>query len=73
MKLIFVFGAATSPEEQKSIDTESRQYRDIIQIDVVDSYKNLSYKVRDNTYIKYKVSTNSTFSLKAGLLHTRVD
>ncbi|XP_064091838.1 beta-1,3-galactosyltransferase 5-like [Macrobrachium nipponense] len=44
MKVIFVFGAAASKEEQKIINEESEKYHDIIQTDFVDSYKNLSYK-----------------------------
>nr|XP_053655630.1 LOW QUALITY PROTEIN: beta-1,3-galactosyltransferase 2-like [Cherax quadricarinatus] len=44
MRVIFVFGAAKSADEQKKINEESDTYRDIIQLDFVDSYKNLSYK-----------------------------
>ncbi|KAK8753513.1 hypothetical protein OTU49_000015 [Cherax quadricarinatus] len=44
MRVIFVFGAAKSADEQKKISEESDTYRDIIQLDFVDSYKNLSYK-----------------------------
>ncbi|CAL4068846.1 unnamed protein product [Meganyctiphanes norvegica] len=44
MKVFFVFGAAVSKEEQDVIEKESSQYHDIIQLDFVDSYKNLSLK-----------------------------
>ncbi|XP_066949158.1 beta-1,3-galactosyltransferase 5-like [Macrobrachium rosenbergii] len=44
MKVIFVFGAAATKEEQKIISEESEKYHDIIQTDFVDTYKNLSYK-----------------------------
>lgn len=44
MRVIFVFGAAATQEEQKIISEESEKFHDIIQLDFVDSYKNLSYK-----------------------------
>ncbi|KAK7072114.1 hypothetical protein SK128_014352 [Halocaridina rubra] len=44
MRVIFVFGAASNPKEQNIITEESAKYHDIIQLDFVDSYKNLSYK-----------------------------
>ncbi|XP_042873870.1 beta-1,3-galactosyltransferase 5-like [Penaeus japonicus] len=44
LRIVFVFGAAASQEEQDIINEESEKHHDIIQLDFVDSYKNLSYK-----------------------------
>ncbi|XP_047490635.1 beta-1,3-galactosyltransferase 1-like [Penaeus chinensis] len=44
LRIFFVFGAAASQEEQDIIDEESEKFHDIVQLDFVDSYKNLSYK-----------------------------
>ncbi|XP_064096439.1 beta-1,3-galactosyltransferase 1-like [Macrobrachium nipponense] len=44
LKPLFLIGASRSPEEQQSLERESQAFHDIIQIDVVDSYLNLTLK-----------------------------
>ena len=42
---VFLFGGGWNRTEQGILQTESQQYKDILQEDFVDSYYNLSYKV----------------------------
>ncbi|XP_071538557.1 beta-1,3-galactosyltransferase 1-like [Panulirus ornatus] len=50
MRVIFVFGSAATEEEQRMLSEESKAHHDIIQLDFVDSYKNLSYKVISRSF-----------------------
>jgi len=43
-RLVFLFGTVNSSEGQKKLEEESLQYKDIVQADFFDSYRNLSYK-----------------------------
>lgn len=43
-KLVFLFGATTDEQLQSRVLNESRHFRDIIQEDFLDTYKNLSLK-----------------------------
>ena len=44
MELIFVMGATNDNKVQSLIEHEESQYRDILQEDFIDSYKNMTYK-----------------------------
>ena len=63
----FIFVTASNPEVNEAVARESEQYRDILQLNHVDSYHNLTLSVfgafqffsRDTKYAKYIMKTDS--------------
>ena len=45
MRVFFVFGSSATKREKEIIENERRNYKDIVQTEFRDTYRNLSYKV----------------------------
>jgi hypothetical protein len=60
----FILGLTDHNQTQKQIEEESQTYKDIIQIDMADFYRNLSLKVAGLFYWLYKNCRNIDFLFK---------
>jgi hypothetical protein len=57
MALVFALGYTTNVSVESAIEEESNKHHDIIQEDFIDTYRNLTYKVGNRSWI-YKINSH---------------
>ncbi|XP_071171183.1 beta-1,3-galactosyltransferase 5-like [Mytilus edulis] len=65
IKYVFVLGQTMNDTQQKEIEQESVKYRDIIQGNFIDSYRNLTYKRVFSLFWVNRFCNNVTFVIKS--------
>ncbi|CAL4117623.1 unnamed protein product, partial [Meganyctiphanes norvegica] len=64
-KPIFIIGLAETSNEQKSLEEENALHHDILQLNIIDSYQNLTLKTWGSLYWKHKQCKHVRWLLKS--------